>query len=58
MEAAAKVRPRFGNAGGADVIEAGILGGWVAKEPANRKEICFHNISSHVGLVLSPKQDY
>lgn len=39
MEAAAEVRPRFANAAGADVVEAAILGGWVAKEPMNRNEM-------------------
>lgn len=33
VEAAAEVRLRFGNAAGADGMEAAILGGWVAKEP-------------------------
>lgn len=32
-EAAAEVRPRFGNVAGADGVKAAILGGWVAKEP-------------------------
>lgn len=53
VETAAEVRPRAGNVTGADVMEAAILGGWVAKEPVNRKEMCFHLISSHVEQVLS-----
>lgn len=57
VEAAADVRPRFGNDAGADVMEAKPLGGCVAKEPANRKEICFNLISSHVGHVLSTRKN-
>lgn len=38
-EAAAGVRPRFGNVAGADGMEAAYLGGGAAKEPANRKYI-------------------
>lgn len=52
VEVAAAVRPRFGNVAGADGMEAAILGGWIAKEPVNRKEICFHLILSHVAQVL------
>lgn len=58
VEAAADVRPRFGNDAAADVMEAKPLGGCVAKEPANRKEICFHLISSHVGHVLSTRKKF
>lgn len=34
VEAAGKEKPRFGNAAGADMVEAAILGGWVTKEPS------------------------
>lgn len=51
LEAAAGVRPRLGNAAGADGIEAAILGGWVAKEPVKEQKQTnkdyFYLISSH-----------
>lgn len=52
LEAAAGVRPRLGNAAGADGIEAAILGGWVAKEPVKEHKQTnkdyFYLISSHL----------
>lgn len=48
VEAAADVRPRFGNVAGADVLKAGILGVCATREPANRKGICFQLILTHI----------
>lgn len=38
MEAAAEVKPRFGNDAGTDGMEVASLAGWDAKEPVNRKQ--------------------
>lgn len=48
MEAAADVRPRFGNVAGADVLKAGILGACAPREPANREEIFFQLTLAHI----------
>lgn len=37
LEAAAEVKPRFGNDAGTDGMEVASLAGWGAKEPVNRK---------------------
>lgn len=38
VEAAVDARPRLGNAAGAESIEAALLGGWTANEPAHSKD--------------------